>query len=153
MVQATGRLSDGKPIIDVVVVESIVSQPESDSAYTNLALPVRPYRALIDTGATISCVCKHVVKSMNLRPYGRIPMIGSTGQSFHKTYIVTLGLMYGWEGQADYAPNPTSFYQIDPGEVAEIENNAWFDLIIGTDILTRFTFTLRKGGAFSLDLS
>jgi hypothetical protein len=153
MVQATGRLSDGKPIIDVVIIESIAPKVEFSSPPVARSLPVRPYRALLDTGATISCICKHVVKSMQLRPYGRIPMIGSTGQSYHRTYIITLGLMYGGDETAGYGADPSSLYQVDAGEVAEIENNNWFDLIIGTDILTRFTFTLHKGGSFTLDLS
>lgn len=153
MVQTTGRLSDGKPIIDVVIVDSVGQSVDPLPYHSIPTIPVRPFRALIDTGASISCVCKHVAISMNLRPYGRIPMIGSTGQSYHRTFIITLGLMCGGNDSIETGAAPSSLFQIEPGEVAEIENNSWFDLIIGTDILTRFTFTLHKGGDFKLDLS
>ena len=46
--------------------------------------------ALIDTGATSSCVNYEVLKLLGLEPVGRIPVSGAAGIALHTTYPARL---------------------------------------------------------------
>jgi hypothetical protein len=76
-------------------------------------------------------------------------MIGALGPSLHETYIVRIGILCG--DQNDHHAD-RGLFQLEPLEAAVIRDNQWFDLIIGTDVLSHHEFTLMRGGGFKLTL-
>ena len=85
-----------------------------------------------------------------LKPYGFERMIGALGPSLHQTYIVRIGIVCGDE--ADPHGADRGLFQLEPLEAAVIRDNQWFDLIIGTDVLSHHEFALTRGGGFTLTL-
>jgi hypothetical protein len=79
--------------------------------------------ALVDTGATGSCISRRFAINAQLRPFGRTKIKGFEKTSIVPVYIVDLLL-----------PNGISFTNI---EVAEYKSDTNFDCIIGMDILRR----------------
>lgn len=53
----------------------------------------RFYTALIDTGATLTCISPKVVQEIGLQPTGKSTMTGSTGSSAVNTYQFGVGFM------------------------------------------------------------
>lgn len=150
MALVTGRLIEGKPIVDITLADATPA-PSAVSAHARAArFQVHPYRALLDTGADISCVCDHVIAELRLRAYGFVRMIGAHGPSLHTTYIVRIGIVCGDQQAPERAER--GLFQLEPLEAAQIKTNSWFDVIIGTDVLSQHEFSLQRGGGFSLTL-
>jgi hypothetical protein len=150
MALVIGRLTEGKPIVEITLSDATPAPSELMSQAAHLSFSIRPYRALLDTGADITCLCDHVVHECKLRPYGFERMIGALGPSLHQTYIVRIGVLYGDQDDPNAADR--GLFELEPLEAAVIRDNQWFDLIIGTDVLSRHEFTLVRGGGFKLTL-
>ena len=155
MAKTTGRLLEGKPIIEIAIADAIPIPLAVSATPAPLPFPLRPYRALLDTGADITCLCDHVVKDAKLRSYGMTQMRGGNGVSIHITYIIQMGIWCAEPSdfEGDDGETRTLFQLPDPYEAPAIRDNSWFDVIIGTDILVKYDFHLRKGGEFTLTLS
>lgn len=155
MAKITGSLLEGKPIIDIAVADAVPTPSSVSANPAPLVFPVRHYRALLDTGADVTCLCDHVVKEAGLRSYGMMQMRGGNGPSIHITYIVQIGIWCSEMADFEGDDNETrSLFQLpDPYEAPAIRDNQWFDVIIGTDVLSKCDFHLRPGGAFTLTLT
>ena len=154
MPQVSGTLFEGKPLIRVTIADALPSPPEVSPQAEPLPFPIRPYRALLDTGADITCLCANVIAECRLKPYGFVRMIGGSGPSLHDTHIVRLGILCGDQGEyAGEDEQPRGLYQLEPQEAAAIRANSWFDVIIGTDIISQHDLHLTKGGGFIFSLS
>jgi Aspartyl protease len=149
MALVSGRLTEGKPIIEITLSDATPVPVGFGPTVDPSAFKIRPYRALLDTGADITCLCDHVVAECKLRPYGFERMIGALGPSLHSTFIVRIGIVFGDESEIS---NPRGLFQLEPLEAAVIRDNQWFDLIIGTDVLSQHEFALTRGGGFKLTL-
>lgn len=151
MALVTGQLTEGKPLVEITLADATPQPHGVMPVGHSQAFNIRPYRALLDTGADITCLCDHVVSECRLRPYGFERMIGAVGPSLHQTYIVRIGIVCG--DQADQGSQvDRGLFQLEPLEAAVIRDNQWFDLIIGTDVLSQHEFTLTRGGGFRLTL-
>lgn len=146
----TGRLIEGKPIIDITVADALPAPPEVGAVGAPAPFNVREYRALLDTGADITCLCDHVVSECKLRQIGFERMIGAVGPSLHSTHMVRIGILLG--NQDDPNNSQRGLFQLEPLIAASIRDNQWFDLIIGTDVLSQHEFSLTRGGGFRLQL-
>lgn len=151
MAQVIGRLTEGKPIVEITLADALPAPPMVAAKGLPNSFAVQNYRALLDTGADITCLCDHVVAERRLQSYGFERMIGALGPSLHETYIVRIGILCGDYLNPDNSPR--GLFQLEPLEAAVIRDNQWFDLIIGTDVLINYEFRLTKGGGFVLDLS
>lgn len=151
MALVTGRLTKGKPIIEVTLADALPTAGRVEPQVQAHAFNIRPFRALLDTGADVTCVCDHVVADCRLRAHGFMRMIGALGPSLHTTCIVRVGIVCGDQQGGDEAAR--GLFQLEPLEAAQIRDNSWFDVLIGTDVLSQHEFTLTKGGGFRLLLS
>ena len=149
MALVIGHLTDGKPIVEITLADALPAPPSLSAQPSSVQFSVREYRALLDTGADISCLCDHVVSECRLRPYGFERMVGALGPSLHQTYIVRIGIVTG--DQTDLRV-PRGLFQLEPLEAPVIRDNQWFDVIIGTDVLSEHEFSLTRGGGFRLTL-
>ena len=90
--------------------------------------------ALIDTGATHSCISNRVASSLKLEPKNKIAIQGVHGVAERNEYdadLVFLGLRFAIE----------NISVVD----FPVEDNSRFDLIIGMDILLRGSLHLNYG--------
>lgn len=155
MPQITGSLLNGKPIVSVALA-SAVPAPGGVVTQTSISpFNVREYRALLDTGADITCLCNNVIRECNLPPFGIINMTSGKGENLHSSHLIRLGIWCEQEDEFDGEMEvKRTLYQLPEEFVAAaITENSWFDVIIGTDILSDHEFTLFKGGQFKLTLS
>lgn len=152
MPQVSGILVDGKPLIYVTVADALPAPPQVSAQCDPVPFQVHQYRALLDTGANITCLCDNVVRERRLRVHGFIPMVGGQGRSLHDTHIVRLGVVC--ENTSNPGANDQrGLYQFEPVEAAAIRENHWFDIIIGMDIIAQHDLRLTKGGGFLFELS
>ena len=103
------------------------------------------YNALIDTGATVTCISPRIVQEVGLQPTGKSMMTGSTGSSAVNTYQFGVGFL----------TNPR---QTPTGQVAGILDvrivdglefavqGAAFDILLGRDIICAGQFSLSFDG-------
>ena len=150
MALVSGNLTEGKPLVEITLADATPTPSGVMPIGAQTPFNFRHYKALLDTGADITCLCDHVVSEAKLKPYGFERMIGALGPSLHATYIVRIGILCG--NATGFQAAPRGLFQLEPLEAAVIRDNQWFDLIIGTDVLSQHEFTLTRGGGFKLTL-
>lgn len=85
-------------------------------------------KALIDTGATGSCISRRIAETCNLRRISFVKLTSVQGESILPVYEADIKLPFG----ADFMNVP----------LTETEGSKHFDVIIGMDILSRGDFAL-----------
>lgn len=105
----------------------------------------RLYNALIDTGATLTCISPKVVQEVGLQPMGKGMMIGSTGSSAVNTYHFGIGFMTNpVQSPTGQVTGTLETRLVDGMEFAV--HGASFDVLLGRDIICLGTFTLSFDG-------
>lgn len=88
--------------------------------------------ALIDTGASITCISQVVAERAGLQVYGKIPMQSASHTVSANAYIVDLLIPFG----AD--PRNVLLYTVTDHTVMEFQtDNSQFQALLGRDILSR----------------
>lgn len=152
MPQVSGTLFEGKPLIHVTVADALPAPPVVGPQSSPVSFSVHQFRALLDTGADITCLCDNVIRECRLRVAGRMRMVGAVGPSLHDTHIVRLGILCGEVHDHGPGNHMSGLYQLEPIEAVAIRENRWFDVIIGTDIISQHELRLTKGGGFTFIL-
>lgn len=89
-------------------------------------------RALIDTGASFTCVDPMVFQALGLQPTGSTPMLTpSTGQTPVDAYTYDVGIVL------PNAPNPPLVIPNMPVGASELFQAQGFHALLGRDILRR----------------
>jgi len=106
--------------------------------------PLQAFPALVDTGATVTCISPTIVQALQLQARGKRPMGSATHQVVPvNVYLVDLILPFG----------PTALV-LDNRQVMEFAPpaNSAFQALLGRDILCQGTFTLSFDGHFTFCL-
>ena len=113
------------------------------SATPNAPAPTSIFPALIDTGASNTCISPQVAQALNLKPIGLRPMTSATGINPVNVYLVDLVFPFGNVGF------------VKPGaqvmEFAAPQGNP-FQILLGRDIICTGVLTLSFDGHFSFSL-
>jgi hypothetical protein len=149
-----GHCGKGKPLTSVGLAPAL---PRPGAVGPSLELPPFPITkltALLDTGADGTCITSAVARSHKLEHLGMRSVIGVGGGNYHATWGMFLGFYFNtsaeFEGEIHHSDN---FFMIDEPLLAiEIPPNGEFDVIVGRDILLRYGFHLKRGGAWEMDL-
>jgi hypothetical protein len=107
------------------------------------------FSALLDTGASVTCISKNVVQNLGLQPSGKTQMSGSTGANTVDQYAFVVGFMFG----AQQTAAGTYSGQLNAHLVQGCEfvhHGFGFDVLIGRDILCKGSFTLTFDGHYAL---
>ncbi len=106
---------------------------------------MRVYNALVDTGATITCISPKIVTEVGLANSGWTEIIGVGGVTYSETHIIKLiiGIEEQLTGVAAEGPSPTiktwTAYKGFDVEVANIQGHFTesdpYDMILGMDII------------------
>ncbi|HBI24949.1 MAG: hypothetical protein A2Y48_00145 [Nitrospirae bacterium RIFCSPLOW2_12_42_9] len=124
------------PLINIGVIPAGVFTPSFSGQVTT-------FPALIDTGASITCISQGVVQTVGLQPIGMRPMVSATHSVPVNVYLVDLFLPFGAAG-----------FIIQGAQVMEFipEGTAPFQILLGRDIICRGTLTLSFDGHFTFSL-
>ena len=105
----------------------------------------RFYTALIDTGATLTCISPKVVHEVGLQPTGKSLMTGSTGSSPVNTYQFGVGFMINPVQTPTGQVTGTLEIKIVDGMEFAVQGAA-FDVLLGRDIICAGSFSLSFDG-------
>lgn len=101
------------------------------------------YAALVDTGATTTCISSRVAQSENLLPTGKQPMVSATQTAPVNQYIVDLVLPFGSQG---FINRNATVLEFTPHAKSP------FQMLLGRDILCNGYFALGFDGTFTFCL-
>jgi len=135
----SGRFDPGiGPLINLGVLPTGVLEPGA-----SLSAQISTFPALLDTGATITCVSPRVAQTIGLQAIGMRPMISATHSVPVNVYLVDLLLPFGTAG-----------YIISGAQVMEFspEGGSPFQMLVGRDIICRGSLTLSFDGHFTFCL-
>ena len=98
----------------------------------------RPFPALIDTGASNTCIAASVADAIDVQPIGKQPMVSATGTEPVNQYIVDLVL--------PFSP-PVVLPSLQVLEFVQAMPTA-FQILLGRDVLCQGVFTLNFDGTY-----
>jgi hypothetical protein len=126
------------PIINVGVLA-----PGSLTPVSGAPAQITTFPALIDTGASSTCISPIVAQTIGLSPVGLQPMTSATHSVPVNVYLVDLVLPFGSTGFVVSGTQVMEFAQAGSGP---------FQMLLGRDVLCQGTFTLSFDGHFTLAL-
>ncbi len=126
------------PLINVGVVPAGTLTP-----MTAPNIQIAVFSALMDTGASATCISSQVAQSVGLQPIGMRPMTSATHSVPVNVYLVDLLLPFG---DADYLLNSVQVMEFVPVDGSP------FQMLVGRDIICRGTFTMSFDGHFTFSL-
>lgn len=133
---------------------SIAAAPEGDV----YAGPISALTALVDTGATTTCLSRDIAKALNFQPVGKTQVHGVGGLVDHNRYLFYVGFPVGMTTQpVSGLPPPT------PGQFtanvhilskliqgSEFDGgNAPFQVLLGMDVISTGSLIVQGNGTFS----
>jgi Aspartyl protease len=134
-------------IVDAAQAAALGAGQQSGQNPSKLTL----FAALLDTGASVTCISSNVVQSLGLQPSGKTTMSGSTGASTVDQYTFGVVLVFG----AQQTPSGAFSGQLNLHLVQGCEfthHGFGFDVLIGRDILCKGSFSMSFDGHFILSL-
>jgi hypothetical protein len=124
------------PLINIGVIPAGVLTPSFSGQITT-------FPALIDTGASVTCISQSVVQAVGLQPIGLRPMGSATHSVPANVYLVDLFLPFGAAG---FVIQGTQVMEFVP------EGSAPFQMLLGRDIICRGTLSLSFDGHFTFSI-
>lgn len=137
------------PLIQVAILDAATAMNPGADGDKNPKLDI--FKALIDTGATSTCISGRVVSATGLAPSGKTLMTGATGVSYVDQFTFGVGFLLSPEQQptgetmADVAIRRVQGCLFHNGGFA-------FDVLLGRDIICGGSFTLSFDGHFILSI-
>ena len=128
------------PTLQVAVVGVDLAQSAASAA------TLHTFNALIDTGASSTCVSQKVVTDVGLAPTGKVRMASATGMSSVDQFAFGVGFIL------PNAQEPTmGGLLVKQVSGCLFENNeAAIDVLLGRDVICRGAFHLSFDGHFTL---
>lgn len=118
--------------------------PAGSFSPTGSAPPqISTFPALIDTGASGTCISPLVAQTLGLQPVGLRPMISATSAVPVSAYLVDLVIPFG---QAGFVIGGTMVLEFAP------HAGSPFQILVGRDIICKGTLSLSFDGHFSFSL-
>ncbi len=125
-------------IINVVVAPAGTITPATTGNVRVVGFP-----ALVDTGASVTCISQNVAQTVGLQTIGKRPMASATHAVPVNAYLVDLILPFG---NAGLILNSTQVMEFNP------VGGSPFQMLLGRDIICKGIFTLGYDGHFSFSL-
>jgi len=154
MLVARGRIENRQAIVRMGFQPFVPRVLSLQPSTPTFEVPVHEYRALIDTGAQRTCLCREVIKREGLTHHSKKQVQNVHGIERHYLYWAQVGFFC--ENLANLHDNEglRTYYGLpDPIEVIDIADNYYFDAIIGMDLISRCDLLIGRDGDFSLRIS
>ena len=135
---------NNQPILQVSITEP--DKLEADDKYIENILK-DTYRALIDTGATNSCITKKVAGRLNLKPLKIQSVSTPSGMTERNVYEVSIHIpiTVGTQKKENIIQDTINVQSFKSICVTEIEDSDSFSVIIGMDIIQKCHLTIVGG--------
>lgn len=116
---------------------------------TLVAQTIQMFAALVDTGASVTCVSDKVVERVGLQPKGRATMISASERKDVNTYLFSLAIPVGIrpDPKGTFSGNMVAFPLLQ-GMAFHSDDGA-FDVLLGMDIITQGSLKIDFDGHFS----
>ncbi len=145
--------------IDVVVAskQTVLAMRQG----LDIPTDIKPYKALVDTGAMGTCITKKVADELGLPSAGTAQVTGVSGAKVHELYNFHVGFVIALrdtdslESDSPETKNPSqNFADIHINDLvirgAElIMPDSGFDVLLGMDILSTGSLAIEGNGTFS----
>jgi hypothetical protein len=132
------------PIQGIFINIAVAKPGEITSATKNLKIP--NFVALVDTGASKTCISKQAAQTAGLIAIGKSPMVSATHTVDMDNYLADIFLPFGAAplgGTTGLVINSISILEFN------CETNCSFQILLGRDVLTKGIFTISFDGHFS----
>ena len=151
MLSVTGNHNSEQVFCDVVLMP--VESLDGMSSYTSSPAPPKVFilKALIDTGATHTCITESAAKKLDLTPLGFVPTMGIHGVSEVRYYLFRVG----------FIKHETSDGQVSASDMAILEKpiqgtelqieDAGFEVLLGMDALSCGNLHVWANGKFKFE--
>lgn len=138
------------PLIQLAIIDPgpgmLSGNPTSNLVSISSAVPSpRFYTALVDTGATLTCIYQKVVQEIGLQPIGKSMMTGATGSSAVNTYQFGVGFLTNPVQTPTGQVTGTLDVRVVDGMEFAVQG-AVFDVLLGRDIICAGSFSLSFDG-------
>ncbi len=147
----TGTLNNRRALIDCGLRPTLETVDGVQPVQSPFSMPIEPFKGLIDTGASLTCVTPRVAQKIGLVPRGKIPLGSVSDVRLHTTYSFVLGVWYS-EQNGEPQNSTTGYFGFEPVLGCEIPEKIDFDVIIGMDIISQGDFTTNRLGEFTWKL-
>ena len=153
MLVARGHIENRQAIVKIGFHPLMPEAGSVEPSTSTLQVPIHEYRALIDTGAQRTCLCRNVIGQEGLRHHSKIPIQNVHGMERHYLFWVRVGFVCERVNSRQDSDGSAAYYGLpEPIEVIDIANNYRFDAIIGMDLISRCDLTIERAGNFELVL-
>jgi hypothetical protein len=113
--------------------------------------PLQEYRALIDTGAQRTCLCRSIVTREQLVAHAKRPIQNVSGVARHSLFMVQIGFLCETVDELTDPTGARTYFGLpDPIEVIDIADNHWFDAIVGMDVISDCALRIDRDSSFAL---
>ncbi len=144
-----GRHNRRQVFLDVSIIHRN-DRAQYDGSNASHLKTAKRFRALLDTGATVTMITKHVVREMNLLPVTKMEIAGVSGIQYHNAYLFFVGFAGDRVPLSSVQvpdPDPDATWikihlctkLVQGGELAD---NGSFDVLLGMDIISTGTLVL-----------
>lgn len=139
---------NGKIVDHQILIQVVVSRPDKERS---IHAQHDVYDALVDTGATASCISPKVVKDLGLSSESKVPIVSATEATSLNLYHVDIHIpitksrgMLRAEGPAKHhtQTNILSGRGLEVTEIAQPKN---FDVLLGMDVLAECSLFISAG--------
>lgn len=138
-----------------IIIDNVAILQPGDDIRKRIRSPRHAYKALVDTGATNTCISPKVAENVGLLPQGKKPLTSATQQQVNvNVYDVALHIVI--EKIVPVAPKGgmnkqrSQFSVLSSRlQVTEFAQPANFDVLLGMDVLSECVLFI-SGGQFTL---
>lgn len=132
------------PVIQVAIIK-----PTDERVVFDGNADLRMYQALIDTGASNTCISTKVAEDLGLVPTGKTPVAGAHGSFPTNTYQFNVGFILAQQQTASgQLTGSLTQFRIEGSEFAN--GGCTFDVLLGRDIICKGQFSLQFNGQYVL---
>lgn len=130
------------------VADIVVAPPGTIKSGTDISSPLaRTYKALIDTGAAITCISRRVAQETGLRVVGKRHMISASRKELANLYRADVYIPIG-----DHGREPHGLI-CEWAEVMEVMGDTNYQALLGRDVLDSVFLTVDgPNKCFTLDV-
>lgn len=130
------------PTIGIIINVGVL-QPGVLTPTTAQNTQIVTFPALVDTGASSTCIAPTIVQALGLRPSGKRPMVSATHVTPVNVYFVDLVMPFGKAAFHVADLQVMEFVQAGSGP---------YQMLLGRDVICQGVLTLGFDGHFSFSL-
>ena len=139
------------PAVGAITQVAILKAPPRVNGGTQKLSELRLFQALIDTGASCTCISQKVAEDLELQPIGKELMKTPAGEIAQNTCQFHVGFLVGQKQEPTGAVSGSLLLLTVKG--SEFHNTGTgFEVLLGRDIICQGAFTLSFDGHYLLSL-